>query len=535
MNMNMNLYYGSYLSPRVLVWSIGVIILVLMMGVVLNIFSNSPFELFTLFTSFIRSIDLNLFNFFNYASEFSTVFTSFIGSKDLNLFNGSVLESLTAGIITQQRTFCSCSVVHMEKKEESNIPAIDKKQEFSDLDRLLELSKNHSSNSLSEDTENWKLQKSSIIEQVMIKNQSNSQNGINSENLISPFETWIQWRKENAYWNTKCNEIWDKIRKPEIAQNVLNENNLSVGKYIEFLNANKTVISELKNILVKNKPLGSAGDITVNELISKGLEIIETPLVQMITENVDPTVVGGFLSSMIMYKTIVNLYIKSAYGKNLPDSLKNVPSTKAKEIALFMLVGAPFVAGWLWTGKTIMGGKVVVNIATELVGTDSIRKIDTEGIRDANSISKSSFFFFLNKLPSWLKTILKYIALYYIGKSIVKVLGYNSNIINEIYSQFAVYLEWYLKFFWVLNFLILIYYLWKLYIIVMFANNKEYLNPEDYPKFIKNELIESKDIAIKIYLKNPGIIYKHYFKLIFIYSSIVLFGVLVIILYTNSL
>jgi hypothetical protein len=53
----------------------------------------------------------------------------------------------------------------------------------------------------------------------------------------------------------------------------------------------------------------------------------------------------------------------------------------------------------------------------------------------------------------------------------------------------------------------------------MFANNKEYLNPGDYPKFIKNELQESKDIAIKIYLKNPGIISKHYFKLIFIYSS----------------
>jgi len=67
----------------------------------------------------------------------------------------------------------------------------------------------------------------------------------------------------------------------------------------------------------------------------------------------------------------------------------------------------------------------------------------------------------------------------------------------------------------------------------MFVKNKEYLNPEDYPKFIKNELLESKDIAI-FYLKNPGIIYKHYLKLIFLYSSIVLFAVIVIILYTSS-
>jgi len=34
----------------------------------------------------------------------------------------------------------------------------------------------------------------------------------------------------------------------------------------------------------------------------------------------------------------------------------------------------------------------------------------------------------------------------------------------------------------------------------MFANNKEYLNPEDYIKFIKNELlpVELKDIATKL-------------------------------------
>src|ERR1700728_385454 len=98
----------------------------------------------------------------------------------------------------------------------------------------------------------------------------------------------------------------------------------------------------------------------------------------------------------------------------------------------------------MWTAKTIMGeGKAVVKITTELEGTGSVRKNEIEGISDANSISKSSFFLFLNKLPSWLKTILKYIALYFIGKSIVKVLGYNSNIINEISSQFDVILEWY--------------------------------------------------------------------------------------------
>jgi len=268
----------------------------------------------------------------------------------------------------------------------------------------------------------------------------------------------------------KCNDLWDKAKKPELVYDVLKENKLNLCNYTEFLDANKqTVISEFKQtntkLLVKNKPLGSAGDISINELITKGLDVIDTPLVQMIRENVDVTVVGGLLSTMIMYKTIVNLYLKSAYNKNLPDVLRKVPSTRAKEIALFMLVGAPFVAGWMWTEKKIIGGKVVVNLLAnnELEGTGSVRKFEIEG---TSSISKSSFFLFLNKLPSllksWLKAILKSLALYFIGLFIVKVIGYNSNIINEISSQFSVYLVWFLKLYCILNLLVLIYFIWKL-------------------------------------------------------------------------
>lgn len=66
----------------------------------------------------------------------------------------------------------------------------------------------------------------------------------------------------------------------------------------------------------------------------------------------------------------------------------------------------------------------------------------------------------------------------------------------------------------------------------MYAHNKEYLDPEIYPNLIRNELLESKEIAINTYLKDPGIVYKHYLKLIFLYTSIVLFG-LIIFFYTQ--
>ena len=45
MHIGRGLYYGSYLAPRVLVWSIGVIILVLMMAI-FNIWPNCEIDFF---------------------------------------------------------------------------------------------------------------------------------------------------------------------------------------------------------------------------------------------------------------------------------------------------------------------------------------------------------------------------------------------------------------------------------------------------------------------------------------------------------
>jgi len=49
----------------------------------------------------------------------------------------------------------------------------------------------------------------------------------------------------------------------------------------------------------------------------------------------------------------------------------------------------------------------------------------------------------------------------------------------------------------------------------MFAKNKEFINPESYPNLIIFELLESKDIALKVYSVEPNQVYKHYLKFIF--------------------
>jgi hypothetical protein len=58
----------------------------------------------------------------------------------------------------------------------------------------------------------------------------------------------------------------------------------------------------------------------------------------------------------------------------------------------------------------------------------------------------------------------------------------------------------------------------------MYANNKEIIKTENYPKFIKNELIEWKEIATKSTPIELANFYKHCYFLIILNISIVLFG-----------
>jgi len=111
----------------------------------------------------------------------------------------------------------------------------------------------------------------------------------------------------------------------------------------------------------------------------------------MVKENVDLSLVGSSVTSLIMYKAVMKIFLNSTYG---PASLPSLSggSTRSREIALFMIMGTPAVVGALLTiNKVTSGGtKVIVNIAegNNLEGTGT------------SSASSSSLFLFINKLPS---------------------------------------------------------------------------------------------------------------------------------------
>ena len=410
----------------------------------------------------------------------------------------------------------------------------------SELDRILEHSKNPELMSAGHETVAWD---KDLVMNVIKAKLDKEKEKMNIEKANSELNKYLDWQKSTEPWKLKGEAIWEKIRKKDLVKDI-NENpnlsNLNLSNINEFLHSNKDlVLSNVKSPtipLTENKPLGSTGDITLNELNNKGIVMVDNPLLQLINEHININYLGATVTSMIMYRAVMKMFMKAAYPKipltGLPyGTSPNLSSrcTRSWEIAAFMLLAAPGITCALmginhFTGE---GSKIIINIG------------ENTGLEESSSgISKSSFFLFLNKLPSWLKVILKYIVYSLIITFITSIIGYKSNILSEIALHFSMYLVIILKIFAILNFFVLCIYIVRLYIITMFANNKDYINLEDYedyPKFIKNELIVWKDIATKLTQIELEKFYKHCYFLIILYLSVVLLCLTAVVLISNSI
>ena len=172
----------------------------------------------------------------------------------------------------------------------------------------------------------------------------------------------------------------------------------------------------------------------------------------MVIENVNAKICGYSLSSVLMYRAVMKLFMKSAYGN--PAVILPGPSTRTKEIALFMILGAPFIVGSLMTINAATSGKFGTKLVTNLAENNELEVPENSKVN-----SSSSLFLFYNKLPRWLKAVLKYLALYLILLFILNVLGFESKMLIEISSQFHLYLGYFIKVWAILNFLVIIYYI----------------------------------------------------------------------------
>jgi hypothetical protein len=115
----------------------------------------------------------------------------------------------------------------------------------------------------------------------------------------------------------------------------------------------------------------------------------------MVKENVNVHFLGFGITTMLMYKAVFKLFMKSAYSQGgIPAHL--LPGTRPAEIALFMIYGAPSIVAALMTINTVSAGGSKIKITINIAGNNELEGAGTS----SGSSSSSSLFLFLNKLPN---------------------------------------------------------------------------------------------------------------------------------------
>ena len=386
--------------------------------------------------------------------------------------------------------------------------------------------------------------------------------------------------------NSQLNLFRDKYRVDDerfkaLRDKVSNNQNLlnSFSKEDNIGLKDFTVINQFirdnKNEILKNKPLGNFGEVTLNEIIDKSLNVLG-PLANNININSDVAATGFVAGSLyLLYKSSVKLYIKSAFplesevSKFNPQQLMDYKKMRSKEVAIFMIFGAPVIAGTLYMAqKLALSPKLSVNVnvstdssapqggvslffgsipqdptpATPLNSAPAPSPIplgdgkraegggSTEG--RGSIISSGLMYFFTKKIPSWLKKTLlifictvcvSYILKYYvfIGNS-----DDSFNIISKILSYPLVVklIKIYFVFSSIASFLLICYYTLCLCLYVMFSKGKISM-PIHLPEFILDWLRFIQKISQH---ENKGVFIDVYFRNIIIYIIVFISAIFVL-------
>lgn len=342
---------------------------------------------------------------------------------------------------------------------------------------------------------------------VLRPNTSNTPNiGNTLEDVGKEGINWyMNMRKEFNKDNIRYEELWNSVRNRQL--------NLETVEGVKDLNdlvyKNKDfVLAKTKEMQMKtqSKPLGEFGDITLNDLATKAIELGE-PLYKYGQEHIkDIHMATSVVSVLFVYKTLVRLYIKTAYGKDF--SIKDInlldfKSTRSKEVFAFMVLGAPIIAGAIsFIGSTAISKKLLVEVDLNN---------NTLSVADATTTTSSLFFI---KMPKIVKKILTYLFFIFLFKFILWVLDYKNTVISNIIPIKAFIIV--AKIFIFISILMIFYYIWSIFLIKKFIDGNKILIYEFYPKPIKNRILELKKLCEVEPIEHTKIL-KFYYKTLLLY------------------
>ncbi len=140
-----------------------------------------------------------------------------------------------------------------------------------------------------------------------------------------------------------------------------------------------------------------------------------------------------------MNRTII---CKICICKNSPLlSLSRSADTRSKEIALFMIVGAPMIVGSLYAITKAAAEKNNVQITFKESGEKVGSFVDDKDIESITWSDNSLGLFSIlgNKVPKWLRGLIMFFIAYIFVKTFLFIIGYNEDI-NNILSNLSIIL-----------------------------------------------------------------------------------------------
>lgn len=276
----------------------------------------------------------------------------------------------------------------------------------------------------------------------------------------------------------------------------------------QFLKDNK---EEVASVLAEIKPLGPAGDVTLNQLINMGTEAL-IPILDIIHPTIGIEGGLGILSTIFFYRVVVNLYTKAAHGMDLtgmtPENIKLFRADAPRNIRLFMLLGAPLITASLVTIAKLNPINININLSAE------VKEAVTSAANILPFLTKNKPAYFKSFFTITFSLVLMAIVNNYGGFNFIGIL-----LANPFYYKL---LKIYFIFGSILILFVIIYYMLTIYFFIQFSKGKISM-PIYLPQFILSWLTGIQKLS-KIPAKSTIIDY--YLRFIIIYALIFVYLVL---------
>ena len=308
-----------------------------------------------------------------------------------------------------------------------------------------------------------------------------------------------KWANVDGFTEDIINKLICSVRSDQI-------DNINLDDYINMGKAlidNETIIKET----LKTKRLGEFGEITLNEIVDKGFEVL-SPLSQFTTDYSNVIAIGGSLiSSYFFFKSVVRLYektaFKEAYKLSSADDLLKYNLIRSKEVKSFMVFAAPFIVGTFWVLKKQIGGpNVNINIQNNI---------------EDNATSAGILCFIKNRIPKYLGPIIWMILCLFF-------MDLPSKIGESIMSSYLVYVKWFFFLGSITSFFMICYYIFSIYLVYKFSKQDTKIS-DFYPEFIRNWYKFNQSLS---HSQNISLFIGIYYRLMFIYLIILLLCLLVL-------